>query len=530
VNALRTAAGRLDARFGARFGGRISGRISGRFSDDQVFGALLAVLALGIGVFLVVPLAPGFVPMHRLPTNVDWHVQGKDQGGVGGFWLVCSAAFLVAIWQWRRGRRPSLKLLVIGALVLHVLALLVPPVHSEDVYAYSFYGAVQHDYGLNPYGAFPDQHPLHPWYPFWSWRDIGPVYGGPFMLLLRGIAVLSGPSLLAWVVWCKLVLVAFELAGIWLLVRVNREEGSAQAPGWPVLLVAWNPMVLQSVPMSAHVDSLLLLAVAAAVLAHRRGRFLAAFLLLAFCFTVKLYMGPLAGLYALWLAAREPGVKARLATIARLGGLGVALTALAYLPYASAGSALVGSIKDVGGHYSSGSLGNIVRRAATVLLETFGSSQTSATAAGDALGRQLALAAVAGWTLWCAWRVLRGREPDPLVLMARWFLVYLLITPWVFYWHEVPLFALVAVNPWGLVGLVSVVLGITLTPASAPSRAFVGSAPGDVRQLVNTLTAFVSRYGLAVVVAVAGLVARRRARGSQAGDAPQAAPRATSRR
>jgi hypothetical protein len=489
--------------------------------DERIFLACLVGLAVAIGVFLVLPLTPGFVSMHRLPTNRDWHIEGKDQGGVGGFWLLSVAAYGVAIWQWRRGRRPSWRLLIAGVVVLHALALLVPPVASEDVYAYSFYGLVQRTYGTNPYLAFPDQHPLHPWYPFWSWRDIGPVYGPPFLILLRGVATLAGSSLLAFVVWTKLLLVAAELAAVWLLVRaVPRSDGpGAGEAGWPVLLIAWNPMVLQSIAMSAHVDALLLLLVAGAALAHRRGRHLLAFVLLVAGFNVKLYMGPLAALYALWMAAGRPSGH-KLVTLLRLAGLGVLLSALAYLPYASAGRGLADSVLDVGGHFSSGSLGTIVRRALTAGLEVVGVSQTSATAIGDHTGRTLALVAVAVWLVVCARRILAVR--DPLPALATYFLGYLLLTPWVFYWHEVPLLALVAVIPWSMTSLVAIVLGMSLMPSTAPGRAGVGPPPSDARELVNTLVAFVNRYGAPVLVLVAGWV-RRRGRA-------EAPPEVTSRR
>ena len=40
----------------------------GRLSDRAVFGACLAGLVAGIGLFLVLPLAPKFLELHRLPT------------------------------------------------------------------------------------------------------------------------------------------------------------------------------------------------------------------------------------------------------------------------------------------------------------------------------------------------------------------------------------------------------------------------------------------------------------------------------
>src|SRR4029450_4001207 len=110
---------------------------------------------------------------------------GKPEGQVAGFWLLAMGSFGAAVWQWRRGRRPSLALLVTGALVLTAPALLVAPGAPGGGYAYSFYGKVQHTYGANPYLVIPAQYPYDAWYPLWSWRYVGPVYGPPFLLLLR---------------------------------------------------------------------------------------------------------------------------------------------------------------------------------------------------------------------------------------------------------------------------------------------------------------------------------------------------------
>jgi len=483
-----------------------------RVSDRAVFLGCLVGLAAGVGLFLVVPLAPEFLALHRLPTNRDFDVELRPQGQVTAFWVVSMASFAVAVWQWRRGRRPSWALLLAGVAVLHLLALLVPPVASKDVYAYSFYGKVQTEYGTNPYLSFPDQHPADPWHKFWSWRLFGPVYGPPFLLLLRLLAAVAGPSLLTWVVLAKLVLVAAELAAIWLLVLALRAApGLGEDPRWPLLLLGWNPMVLQSVGMSAHVDALLLLGLAGSLLAHRRGRHLLAFLLLVGCFLVKVYLGPLAALYAIWLAAGRPSLRARLATVAALGLLGTAMTALAYLPFAGAGGKLFTSAVDVSGHFSSGSPPNLVRRLLAAVLPWFGLSEPAAAAAGARLGRQLAVAGILVAFVLVARRLRADRDPWPEV--ATFFLAYLLLTPWVFYWHEVPLLGIVAAIPWSLTGLVAVALSITLVPLAPAGPPAVGatargSPAGD---LVDTLAAFAGRYGGAFLVLWAGLRRRRRA-------------------
>ena len=506
-------------------GGVVPRWMPARLSDRAVFTACLAGLVAGIGLFLVLPLAPKFLELHQLPTTRDFDVEVRPQGQVTAFWVVSMASFALAVWQWRRGRRPSWALLLAGVAVLHLLALLVPPVASKDVYAYSFYGKVQTEYGANPYLSFPDQHPTDPWHSFWSWRLFGPVYGPPFLLLLRLMATVAGPSLLTWVVLSKLVLVAAELAAIWLLVRaLQADPTKGEDPRWPLLLIGWNPMVLQSFAMSAHVDALLLLVLAGAVLAHRRGRHLLAFLLLVGCFLIKVYMGPLAALYAIWLATGRPRLRDRVAVVAGLGLLGTVLTALVYLPYASAGSKLFTSAVDVSGHFSSGSPPNLVRRLLAVVLPVFGLSDPAAAATGARLGRQLAVAGILVAFVLVA-RTLR-RDADPWPPIATFFLAYLLLTPWVFYWHEAPLLGIVAAIPWSLTSLVAVALSITLVPLAPAGPPAVGTAArgSAAADLLDTLAAFAARYGGAVLVLCLGLRARRRTRPPATHPGPSPSP------
>ena len=480
-----------------------------RRSDQAVLLACLAGIALGIGLFLVWPLAPRFVSMHALPTNQDFDVELKPQGLVTPFWVVSMASFAVAVWQWRRGRRLGLGALIAGAVALHLLALVVPPVASKDVYAYSFYGKVQSAYGANPYLSFPDQHPFDLWHPFWSWRLTGPVYGPPFLLLLRGVAAVSGESLLTWVILMKVLLTVAELGAVALLVGLLRARGaSGTAQGWPILLIAWNPMVLQAIPMSAHVDSLLLLVLAAAIAAHYRGRRLLAFTLLVILFLFKVYMGPLAALYALWLAVgKRPAAWA--ATVARLAALGAALTALAYLPYSSAGTKLFSSAVDVSDHYSSGSPGNLVRRLLAAALPLGGVAPSTAAAIGEQGGRLLATVAIAVAFVLVARRLRAGVDPWPTI--ATFFLAYFLLTPWVFYWHMVPLLGIIAVIPWSVTSLVAVALSITLVPMAPAGPPALGPIQVNAaRDLLDTLVGFVSRYGGAMVALLVGLRGRRR--------------------
>jgi hypothetical protein len=491
-------------------------QVCGERGDRWVFNTSLALIAAGILLGLVLPLAPDFIPMHDLPTNHDPHIEGKDEGQVTLFWLLSVSGFALAVWRWRRGQRPSTRTLVLGALLLTALALLVPPVASEDVYAYSFYGTAQYVYHDNPYLSFPDQHTLHEWYPLWSWRGTGPVYGPPFSLFLYGVAVLAGPSLLAWVIWMKLLMTAFAAAGVWLLVRAlavrpaadARWNGRAGAParrldrGWPILLLAWNPMVLQSIPMTAHVDAIVLTLIAGAILAHRHGRRLVAFLLLVGCFLIKLYLGPLAALYGLWLAARAPAGR-RLTTFAGLGALGVAVTVLVYLPYADAGlSGLTANAISVGAEFSTGSPPHLLRWLIEFALSLTWLSDSAAATIGIGVARVASTVVIVGLLALAAHRLWRSPRRDPWPALAWYFLGYLLVTPWVFYWHEIPLLAIVAVIPWGLTSLVAVVASCSMLPQAAALREmrYAVRLPTWLK-LATTLGGFMVYYGTPFAVA-----------------------------
>ncbi len=491
-----------------------------RYGFAVAFGGLLAAIVC----FLVIPLTPDFASMHVTPTNQDPHIQGKNQGLVTPFWILAGASYALALWQWRRGNRPSWRLLVGGALALTAVALLVPPVSSEDIYAYSFYGAVQRDYGVNPYLAFPDRYPLHPWYPFWSWRHIGPVYGPPFLWFARWVAELAGPSLLSWVLWVKGILTVAQLVGVWLLVRACRAGGARGIDaGWPVLVVAWSPMALQATMMAGHIDAVLLTLVAGAILAHRRGRHVLAFALLAGMALVKIYAGPLAVIYGVWLASQQAGLPAELRRLARLGLLGLSMLVLAYLPFASAGMGLLDSVRDVGGNFSGGTIGNVIRWVIAWILPRLGVlGPSEAFMLGETLGSRLTLGTAMVWIVVCMWQARRLPDgQEPWHLLATYFLGYLLITPWVFDWHALPLLGLVTVIPWGAVAMASTVLTIMLMPTGVGERATVTPPTPLTLELSSTIRTLLTKYGAAWAIIAVGWRRHRRSERAAAAHQPR---------
>src|SRR4029450_1081084 len=152
---------------------------------------------------------------------------------------------------------------------------------------------------------------------------------------------------------------------------------------------------------------------------------------------------------------------------------------------------------DVSGHCSSASPPNLVRRLLAAALPLFGLSEPAAAAAGARLGRQLAVVGIVIAFVLVARTLRAGVDPWPRI--ATFFLAYLLLTPWVFYWHEVPLLGIVAVIPWSLTSLVAVALSITLVPLvpAGPPAVGVAGRGTPAGGLVDTLAAFAARYARA---------------------------------
>jgi hypothetical protein len=125
-------------------------------------------------------------------------------------------------------------------------------------------------------------------------------------------------------------------------------------------------------------------------------------------------------------------------------------------------------------------------------------------------------------------------DRDPWPRIATFFLAYLLLTPWVFYWHEVPLLGIVAAIPWSLTSLAAVALSITLVPMVPAGPPAVGTAArgSPAADLLDTLAGFLSRYGAAFLVLWLGWRARRRAsrEGGVAAPVPADAARSPSAR
>jgi hypothetical protein len=268
-------------------------------------------------------------------------IQTQVVGQCVAFALFVPAALLC--WRGLGIRGRGLALVLLFAVAFRAAAFepgATPPL-STDVHRYAWDARVQAA-GINPYRYAPDDPALAhlrdkevwPRINLKPWRTVYPPGAETSFLAARGVFG-SGLRSSTW-----LFLLA-EAGAVALLLLVLRREG---APAERVALYAWHPLAVSEIAANGHVDVLAVLGLAGLLAAWQARRFALAGIAVALAALVKL--GPALLLPAL---ARRGGRRFLLAA--------VALGAAAYLPYASVGAGVLGSIERyVGRQHNGGSL------------------------------------------------------------------------------------------------------------------------------------------------------------------------------
>ncbi|MFL6259059.1 MAG: hypothetical protein ACJ76Y_05050 [Thermoanaerobaculia bacterium] len=234
------------------------------------------------------------------------------------------AAFLGLLFVAPRleaARGPIGGAVLLGALMLRLPLLPLPPTLSDDVLRYLWDGKVAAA-GMNPYALAPEAAKLTPLRDE-IWRRLPhqqvPTVYPPLSLAAFSIAIRLPFPMLAW----KLIATGADLAACWLLLLAAARLG---LPPGRTAWYAWNPLVALEVAGMGHVDALGVAAVVAAVLLLLpRARPLPAGTAAAAGALAKLV--PLAAL-PMW--ARQSGRPGRFLTAA------LGLTAVAALPVVAA--------------------------------------------------------------------------------------------------------------------------------------------------------------------------------------------------
>lgn len=174
------------------------------------------------------------------------------------------AAFLGLLWAARRLEAVHASTggaVLLGALLLRLPLLPLPPTLSDDVLRYLWDGRVAAA-GLNPYALAPASERLTPLRDE-VWRRLPhthvPTVYPPLSIAAFSIASRTPFPILCW----KTMATAADLLACWLLLKLARRLGlPAARAAW----YAWNPLVALEVAGMGHVDALGVAAAIGAVL------------------------------------------------------------------------------------------------------------------------------------------------------------------------------------------------------------------------------------------------------------------------
>ena len=353
----------------------------------------------------------------------------------------------LALLAWRRGSRMSMRLLLGGAIALHVVLLFAPTPQSYDIHQYLFYGRMQAlhvgaqsslaAHAGNPYVIQPAVGWWDPWYSWVKWPTQTTVYGPVWSLLAYGVALLSGGSHTAAYLLMKLVIFALDLSVMLMILRLARDRRDPVAfAGFGILAYAWNPVVLISVPLAGLADVALAAGLVGALLAARRDRDWLATVLLTLITLVKVYAGVALVLWLVLLVRRRGWRRS-----GAHAGLAVGIGAVLFAPYWAGFQTFHGlfHIANLSNHSFAGAL----QRLLTPVMSGLGLS--SPWRASGAIVRVAGLGLLGTAVVWSVIRTRTQRDLWHYVLIVL--AAYCLFTPWFFYWYLVAPLALVAVLP-----------------------------------------------------------------------------------
>lgn len=214
----------------------------------------------GQAAFFFGALALEFVALVTLPIYGDLGIAGHPARFVSLF-LLAGIGYLVAVSLYRRFASHRALVFWGVAILLRVAVFSAPP--GDDFWRYLWEGKIQLR-GFNPYLLNPDHLALLPFRDMvWekiNHRDFAAIYPPGAELLFAALVRFSSSPFVF-----KAVFSLADLATCFFLVQLNR--GRYSAPVW----YAWHPAVVYSFAGAAHFDSLMICALAAAMMALDRA-------------------------------------------------------------------------------------------------------------------------------------------------------------------------------------------------------------------------------------------------------------------
>lgn len=234
------------------------------------YGSLAAMSAMILYLGLAAASRPSFLVPEgtRLPRWIAGVFAGSGVTMTGRTFVAVLAVLCAAYGVALVCRRGLSSRIVLGAIVLiHVLALLAPPLLSSDVFSYIAYARMGVVHHLNPYAHGPIVIAGDPVIAFTNWLTTRSVYGPVFTLASYALAPLG----LAATLWgLKAAATLASLGCVALVWRIARRAGRDPLPA--AMLFGLNPVLIVYGVGGGHNDLIMLFLALVAVAAAVAGR------------------------------------------------------------------------------------------------------------------------------------------------------------------------------------------------------------------------------------------------------------------
>lgn len=269
------------------------------------------------------------------PQAVSW--------AFSGLWLGLNGVWLLAVRLASRLRATLWAVLLPALLFNLTLLLALPPLFSTDSLNYLAYGRMAAFHGQNPYTTLPSavDDPIRalsfwnivcPYGPLWVGLSTAAAGLAGYGNLLGGLLLLKGMASLAHL---GLVVLLYHLA--------KGTDLPLPPPTAVALAVGWSPLFLLEGAGNAHNDLVMLALALGGLLAWRRGRPWAGYLLLVLSALVKYVSLLLVFFFLLAWLCREEG-RRRALLLGKAVLLGLLVAGLAVLPFGSNPQAVVSAL------------------------------------------------------------------------------------------------------------------------------------------------------------------------------------------
>jgi alpha-1,6-mannosyltransferase len=423
----------LGPRVRQTAGGRLTPGLKGSPVSTRALRALGALGLLGVltSIFLLTAGAASrpsqYVPARSggWPNWLAGPLEGLHVGITASRFqtltLIMAASYLAVLLAARTVSGRALWVTIVAA---HLVLLLGPPLISQDVFGYLDFARLGALHGMDPYTHVAAQVPTDSAYLFVGWPFQNSPYGPLFTLGSYAIAPLG----LAGGLWAlKAIAVASSIGAVALITRAARKQGHCTR--FTAAFVGLNPVLLELAVGGAHNDTLLLLALATALVltagANPRFRGGAAALVAGVGIKVT------AGLALPFLLLAPSSTRERLRVAA---GAGLSLALLAALGLIGFGSHALGFLSAISEQQQLVATHSVPAEAARLV----GLHGT------PSWWRHCFLAGFVVVLIYALWRTLRGADWR---VSAGWAtLALLLSTAWLLPWYAIWVLPLAAVS------------------------------------------------------------------------------------